>query len=111
MGNKVINLERDFSRYPAGRYLEDGPYNGQKFRDEFLVPALKDETVSHVVIELDGARGLGSSFLEEAFGGLIRAGISRSDALNRVELISQDASLIEEIRGYIKEAQISENPS
>ena len=36
-----INLGKQFGRYPAGRYLADGPYNGQKFREEFLIPALK----------------------------------------------------------------------
>ncbi|MDD5329703.1 MAG: STAS-like domain-containing protein [Sulfuricella sp.] len=107
MGNKVINIERDFSRYPAGRYVADGPYNGEKFREEFLVPALLEKT-DKVLIELDGARGLGSSFLDEAFGGLVRSGYSAEDVLNRIELRSQDASLIEEIKGYIQEqAKIS----
>ena len=102
MGNKVINIERDFSRYPAGRYLNDGPYSGQAFREKFLVPALSEKT-EKVIIELDGARGYGSSFLEEAFGGLVRAGFSVDEALNRIELKSQDNSLIEEIKGYILE--------
>lgn len=102
MGNKVINVERDFSRYPAGRYVGDGPYSGQAFRDKFLVPALSEKT-DKVLIELDGARGYGSSFLEEAFGGLVRAGFSADEVLNRFELKSQDNSLIEEIKGYILE--------
>lgn len=100
MGNKVINVERDFSRYPAGRYVADGPYSGQGFRDNFLVPSLS-ESPDKVIIELDGARGYGSSFLEEAFGGLIRLGFSADDVLTRLELKSQDGSLIEEIKGYI----------
>ncbi len=36
-----------------------------------LVPALEQNTVIEVI--LDGAEGYGSSFLEEAFGGLVRA--------------------------------------
>lgn len=100
MGNKVINIERDFSRYPAGRYLTDGPYNGEKFRKEFLVPALSEST-EKVIVELDGARGLGSSFLEEAFGGLVRTGYSAEEVLKRIDLKSEDASLIEEIKEYI----------
>lgn len=102
MGNKVINVERDFSRYPAGRYVDDGPYSGEEFRDKFLVPALSENT-GKVLIELDGARGYGSSFLEEAFGGLVRSGFSADEVLNRFELKSQDSSLIEEIKGYIHE--------
>ena len=44
MEKKIINIRRDFSRYPAGRYIGDGPYNGQRFREDFLIPALKDNT-------------------------------------------------------------------
>lgn len=110
MGNKVINLGRDFSRYPAGRYLTDGPYSGEKFRAEFLVPILSGST-EKVVIELDGARGLGSSFLEEAFGGLVRLGYSAQDVLKRIDLKSEDASLVKEIEDYILEqAKVSGQP-
>ena len=54
-----------------------------------------------MVIEFDGARGYGSSFLEEAFGGLVRAGYSAKEIFDRIELKSQDRSLIEEIKGYV----------
>lgn len=67
--SKVLNIARDFSRSPAGRYVTDGPFSGQRFRDELLYPALKS---SDVEVQLDGVLGLGSSFLEEAFGGLVR---------------------------------------
>ena len=100
MGNKVINVERDFSRYPAGRYESDGPHNGQTFREKFLVPALSART-EKVLIELDGARGYGSSFLEEAFGGLVRDGFTAEELFNLIDLKSEDNSLIEEIKGYI----------
>lgn len=106
MSEKVINIERDFARYPGGRYLSDGPYNGEKFRTEFLVPAFSDSTDT-VVIELDGARGLGSSFLEESFGGLVRLGYTAQDVLKRIVLKSEDASLRKEIEGYILEAKDS----
>lgn len=99
---RVINIARDFSRYPAGRYISDGPYNGEAFRERFLVPALREST-GKVVIEFDGARGYGSSFLEEAFGGLVRAGVSASDLFSRLDFRSSDSSLIEEIRTYIKD--------
>ena len=102
MEKKIINIRRDFSRYPAGRYIEDGPYNGQRFREDFLIPALKDNT-EKVYIELDGVRGYNSSFLDEAFGGLVARGFPAEDLIERLELISQDQSLIDEIRGYIKD--------
>jgi hypothetical protein len=98
----LINIQRDFSRYPAGRYRADGPYNGERFREDFLIPALNNKA-KQVYIELDGVRGYNSSFLDEAFGGLVRRGFSAEELLNRLQFNSQDQSLIEEIRGYIKD--------
>jgi len=95
----VVNVARDFSKYPAGRYLEDGPASGQAFRDKFLIPALKESRA--VAIELDGTRGYGSSFLEEAFGGAVREGFEAAIVKQTFELISEDKSLIEEIQDYI----------
>jgi len=66
----IINFVNDFTKYPSGRYNSDGPYSGEKFREECLVPKLKE--CDKVIINIDGIMGFGSSFLEEAFGGLIR---------------------------------------
>ena len=96
----MINIARDFGRYPAGRYLADGPYSGQAFREKILVPALRS-TDEIVDIEFDGARGLASSFLEEAFGGLVREGFDPKTLLERLHLHSIDPSIIEEIHDYI----------
>ncbi|NII09982.1 STAS-like domain-containing protein [Oleiagrimonas sp. C23AA] len=65
-----IKIAADFSDVPSGRYPSDGDYNGERFRDEILVPKLKAGEV--IDVELDGVEGYGSSFLEEAFGGLVR---------------------------------------
>jgi STAS-like domain of unknown function (DUF4325) len=95
-----INVARDFSRYPAGRYVEDGPYSGARFRDDFLRPVL--DANESAVIELDGVRGYGSSFLEEAFGGLVRAGYAPDRIKEAFKLESTDTSLLTEIDTYIK---------
>ena len=50
---------------------------------------------------MDGTRGYGSSFLEEAFGGLVRKGFSQDQILSSFELNSSDPSLIEEVHDYI----------
>lgn len=100
MSKYIINIERQFSRYPAGRYETDGPYSGEKFREKFLIPALR-QGKEKVRIDLDGARGYGSSFLEEAFGGLVRSGYTAEDIFKKFEFNSQDRTLIEEIKGYI----------
>lgn len=97
---KIINVATDFSRYPAGRYIDDGPFSGEKFRDEFLRRVLDEKGTA--AIELDGVRGYGSSFLEEAFGGLVRFGYDIDLIKNSFELKSTDASLIAEINDYIQ---------
>lgn len=72
----TIDIAKRFSRHPAGRVASDGPDNGERFRDEVLVPALqqaldRDGNIK-VIVDIDGCRSFGSSFLEEAFGGLAR---------------------------------------
>jgi hypothetical protein len=97
---KNISIARDFSKFPAGRFYTDGPYSGERFRVEVLVPAL--DVAETVVVDLNGVSGFGSSFLDEAFGGLVRARVlSASEALARVNFVSADESYIEEIRSYI----------
>lgn len=98
MSETMINIAKDFSRAPAGRFVSDGPNSGTRFRDEFLLPALARGGA--VTIELDGVRAYGSSFLDEAFGGLTRLGYAAVDLLKRVRLLSKDPSLVAEIRGY-----------
>src|SRR5262249_10849139 len=71
-----------FSPSPGGRHEEDGDFNGEKFRRSLLVPALK--TGDQVQVLIDGTSGYGSSFLEEAFGGLVRWEGFTADALKRV---------------------------
>jgi hypothetical protein len=104
MGTKIITISRDFSRYPAGRFRTDGPWSGQKFREELLIPALRD--FDHVIIQMDGARGYGSSFLEEAFGGLIRVERLTLDELKqKLEIRASDRSLHLEIWENIEKAK------
>lgn len=70
MTTKTINVVKDFNSKPYGRYPDDGPGCGQDFRDEILAPALRENEKVHVI--LDGYNRYGRSFLDEAFGGLIR---------------------------------------
>lgn len=68
-----ISISQGFSDVPAGRFLTDGNWTGQKFREEILVPALKKADKAHpVIVDINDVEGYGSSFLEEAFGGLVR---------------------------------------
>lgn len=104
MTSYQIHVASEFSRFPAGRFRTDGPHSGEKFREDFLVPALRDG--KRVTVLLDGTLGYGSSFLEEAFGGLVREhGFSANDLHKNLTVHSaNDRSLITEIWSYIDEA-------
>jgi hypothetical protein len=100
---RVINIAKDYTRFPSGRFLRNGNTSGEGFRLKLLVPALSGG--DRVKVELDGTIGYGSSFLEEAFGGLVRQLQSAPDELlSRLELVSRDASLIAEVKQYIRDA-------
>ena len=90
-----ISIADDFSRFPAGRYSNDGDFNGTRFREEILAPRLKGlKELERVVVSLDGVAGFGSSFLEEAFGGLIRdEGFAKSFLDQHLEICCEDEDL------------------
>ena len=99
-----IVVSKDFSEFPAGRFRNEGPKSGQAFREDILVPMLKANT--EVTIDLDGTEGYGSSFLEEAFGGLVRTEkYSSQDLKQNLKLSSSDIELCDEIWSYIDQAQ------
>lgn len=100
----TIRIATDFSRFPAGRYLSDGPYSGEGFMREKLIPALQND--GKVQIVLDGTMGYGSSFLEEAFGGLVRLKQwPLAYLLKKIEIVSdEEPNLIDEIHGYMQDA-------
>lgn len=100
-----INIAKDFTDAPGGRYISDGKFSGEEFRQKYLEPAFK-KGIEEITINLDGTFGFATSFLEEAFGGLARIEeIKKEDILKRLKFISnEDPSLIIKIRKYIEEA-------
>lgn len=85
----------DYASSPGGRFMSDGDFSGEWFREQILVPALlaaKDKS-EKLEVELDGTSGYGSSFLEEAFGGLVRKGIADSGTLNKCLVITATSPL------------------
>lgn len=75
MNEIKISVTKDFSRRPYGRYEEvHGNASGESFRKKLLIPKL-EQAISNdaiLVVSLDGYNRYGRSFLDEAFGGLIR---------------------------------------
>ena len=93
-----ISVAKDFSEFPAGRFLKDGDWSGERLRDELLAPGLR---AGSLTVSLDGAMGYGSSFLEEAFGGLLRHGFTAKQLKERLTIESpEDPGIAALARGY-----------
>jgi len=98
---KLLAVAKDFARSPSGRYLTDGPNSGERFREEMLYPAL---LAGNVEVDLNGVLTLGSSFLDEAFGGLVREkGMSPADLRKRLVIKSRLETYINRIWSYIED--------
>jgi len=94
MSIKMINVIRDFSKSPYGRYPSDGDWNGQAFRTKFLTPALRAS--DKVVVDLTGYNRYGRSFIDEAFGGLIREdGFTKQELDSKLEYHHYDLKSFE----------------
>src|SRR5690625_5264052 len=101
MTKTTISVAKQFSRTPAGRYKTDGPKSGEAFRETHLIPSLT--TNDNVTVELDGALGYGSSFLEEAFGGLVRKGFKAKELEKKLTVNSSFKTYKNRIWAYINE--------
>ena len=98
-----ISIPDDFTKYTGLRYKSLTPgSSGEEFRDELLIPAL--DTFGSVTVVLDGNIGeYVPSFLEECFGGLIRAKrLSLEEFHKRIQIISDnDPLLLKDIDHYV----------
>ena len=70
----MLNIAKEFYTHPAGRVVADGKYNGTTFREKVLRPKVEEALRSgrKLCVSLSGLMSFGSSFFEEAFGGIIR---------------------------------------
>lgn len=108
MTHKTISIAEEYSKTPAGRYYTDGSYTGERFRNELLYPALVEN--DEVEINLDNTLGYGSSFLEEAFGGLIREkGMSINELQTKLKITSSRKLYFNRIWQYLNDAQSEQN--
>ncbi|MEL0634661.1 STAS-like domain-containing protein [Pseudoalteromonas carrageenovora] len=104
-----------FSPTPFGRYPDDGKFNGTAFRKK-LIELLNEAKVKNDTLEINFdniSLGIGSSFLEESFGGLVRKGyFNKDDLIGNKKLLkikSNQAYYIEEINNYISEAEVEKS--
>ena len=104
MTNMTIYVAKDFTKMPCVRKRADGIKSGEEFRDDVLLPALK--TNDKVTVDLNGVLALGSSFLEETFGGLVRKGhYTAKELKSKLTILFQVESYVNESWNYVKEAR------
>lgn len=102
-----INVAKEFSKTPFGRFTSDGPNNGERFRREKLLPVLEQSGNEPVTIDFNGiSLVVGSSFFEEAFGGLVRLNhLNKNKLLSRLKIQSRTPIYEIQIKKFISEAQ------
>lgn len=85
-----IYVATQYTRTPNARFESQAKgQSGEGFRDKLLLPKLKKciEKGDTLYVFFDGCLGAGVSFLEEAFGGLIRKGIAFNDIQNHLRIV------------------------
>ena len=105
-----LNIAKTFSPMAVGRYRKDNPHSGEVFREEHLTSMLRRAVQEHDILEVDleGMRGLSASFLDEAFGGLVRSGEwTAKQVLEFVRFVPEDTYFdpyIKNVKDFIRDA-------
>lgn len=100
-----INIAKDYTKTPGGRFAKEGPFSGEDFRNKILLPAFEKAKSQNekLVVVLDGGFGYAVSFLEEAFGGLVRQ--TEDPSVRNIEIISEeDETFKTKVYKYIDDA-------
>ena len=99
-------IAKNYTDTPGPRYESEGPFSGENFRNTVLLELLKmaQEQNTTILIDFDGGYGYPTSFLEEAFGGTVRA-TKNKNILSLITFKSdEEPSLINEVKSYMKAA-------
>lgn len=103
MHSYVFSIANDFSRNPGPRFHSQGPDSGETLRRK--LKKLLEQRAGKIKIILDGTVGMGSSFLDEAFGGLISKEGLPGDVRYRFDFVSTvDPSYIVTIQDSFERA-------
>lgn len=101
-----LRIATEFSATPGPRNRMEGEFSGEAFLETLLRPRFLDarQADQQLLVDLDGADGYPTSFLEESFGGLAMD-FGSKEVLRIVQIKCDDEPyLIDEIKGYIREA-------
>ena len=94
-----FSLAKDFSMYPGGRHYEDGEYSAECLK-EHLLCILNTHKDKSIILNLDGTRGIGSSFLHELVAH------TNDYMIDRIVFISEQKSYLQELTSYNKNVKI-----
>ena len=101
----IYSIANEYSKTPGGRFIHEGACSGEDFRKTVLKPLyLKcKENGEELAVDLDGGYGYATSFLEEAFGGLVRE--LKDPGVRKIKIIStEEPALVERVDQYITDA-------
>lgn len=101
-----FSIATNYTDTPGARYKSEGNFSGEDFRDNYLIPRINQAKAENTKVEInfDGGFGYPTSFLEEAFGGLVRK-TKDKDILSYLTFISnEEPALVNEVIQYIKKA-------
>lgn len=102
----TYKIAKQYTEIPGPRFKKEGEFSGEDFRETVLKVLVRQaqQASEKILIDLDGGYGYPTSFLEEAFGGLIRE--LKDKELNNIFEFKSDEEplLIGEIKKYIQEA-------
>lgn len=101
----TIDVAREYTKTPGGRFIAEGEYSGEDFRETLLKPKYLEaqKNGDNLTVILDGGYGYATSFLEEAFGGLARE-LKTRDLLKIIIISEEEPALVQKIAQYIKDA-------
>lgn len=103
-----LNIVKEYTDLPGGRYIRQGSHSGEDFRETILKKKYdyclaNDEKL---IINFDDSYGYASTFLEEAFGGMVRQGYNGREMIKKIVFITEDEpSLKDRCIKFIIEAQ------
>lgn len=103
--NQVFRVSDEFGQLTGPRLARHGSCSGEALRIK-IAEKLKTIGSGKLTVILDDVHGYGSSFLEEAFAGLVRHWEGDLDHFeNKIEIVSNSALY----RTYVSEARLYMN--
>lgn len=102
----TINIAKDFTDAPGGRYRSDGSFSGEEFLEDLLRPAYEEakKEGKKLVVELDNVYGYPSSFVSGSFGLLAKeCKVRKEDLLSHLEFVSSSPTRISRFEAEIND--------